>query len=68
MIKLCPYGAAVRPDIYECAEVRLQSAYEPIRNKVVPVLTQPCADSCVVIIESAQPIAKHWKDFDLQPM
>ena len=23
MIKLCPYGAAVRPDIYECAEVCL---------------------------------------------
>ena len=37
--------------------------------KVVPVLTQPCTDSCVVIvynsIESAQLIAKHWKDFSI---
>ena len=32
-------------------------------NKVVPMLTQPCADSCDNSIESAQPIAKHWKDF-----
>ena len=27
--KLRPYGAAVRPDIYQCAEVSLQSAFEP---------------------------------------
>ena len=30
--KLRPYGAAVRPDVYECAEVCLYSVFEPIND------------------------------------
>ena len=42
------------------------SSKDPQHSKVVPVLMQPYADSCVVNYcynSKAQPIAKHWKDF-----
>ena len=41
--------------------------FKPFSIKVIPVLTQPCADS-YNSIESAQPIAQHWKDFILNPI